>query len=162
MIVRKATEKDSEHIATIAITTWVDTYALEGMNSSYSRYIMNRFTPENIALQIQQCTVLVAETEFGLCGYAVVSQSDSNKNELETIYILPKFQNQGIGKLFIEVIKSEINGVIWLKCADDNPQALAFYRSCGFIENGVTWFELDGQKYRCLLFEYATSAIPAL
>ena len=154
MKVRKATGKDSYHIATIAIATWVDTYALEGMSTSYSRYIMDRFTPENIALQIKQCTVLVAETEFGLCGYAVVSQSDQNKYEIETIYILPKFQNQGIGKMFVDAIKSKLSGLIWLKCADDNPQALAFYRSCGFIEHGVTWFELDGNKYRCLLFEY--------
>lgn len=154
MRVRKATEKDSDHIAAIAITTWVDTYASEGMNTSYSRYIMDRFTSENIELLINQCDVLVAETEFGLCGYAVVSQSNSNKYEIETIYILPKFQNQGIGKMFIDTIKSEIKGRIWLKCADNNPQALAFYRNCGFIETGVTWFELDGEKYRCLLFEY--------
>lgn len=153
MKVRKATEKDSYHIATIAIATWVDTYAPEGMNTSYSRYIMDRFTPERVIEQINQCTVLVAETEFGLCGYAVISQSDCNKYEIETIYILPKFQNSGIGKMFINVIKAEMKGIIWLKCADDNPQALAFYRNHGFIENGVTWFELDGEKYRCLLFE---------
>ena len=109
MIIRDATEEDSFHIATIAITTWVDTYAPEGMNSSYSTYIMERFTPNNIVAQIKHDTVLVAETDFGLCGYAVVSQSDDKKYELETIYILPRFQNQGVGKKFLDAFKSKFS-----------------------------------------------------
>lgn len=153
MYIREATHNDCYHIASIAIATWVDTYAHMGMSSSYSKYIIERFTPEKITCLVENSLVLVAGTDFGLCGYAVVSETNSSSYEVETIYILPRFQSQGIGRRFIEEIVSRIKGNVWLKCADDNLKALDFYRRMEFVDTDVTWFELDGEKYRCLILE---------
>jgi len=153
MTVRKALPSDGHSISAVAITTWTDTYALEGVNDIYSKYVLNRFTPGNVVALISEHHVYVAESDFGVCGFAVVSEKSDRLFEIETIYILPKLQGRGIGRKFIEVIRADLNGPFWLKCADDNSQALSFYRSLGFEETGVTWFELEGEKYRCLVFE---------
>ena len=153
MNIRRATEEDATNIASVAITTWVNTYAPEGMNDVYSKYILKRFTPASIKKEIGRNFVLVAETAFGIVGYALVSNSEDRKHEIETIYMLPKFQGSGIGKALMDYIVSSYSEALWLKCADNNPQALSFYRSYGFTETGETWFELAGDKYRCLVFE---------
>jgi ribosomal protein S18 acetylase RimI-like enzyme len=127
------------------------------MNTVYSRYALDRFTPEGMAALVERCHVLVAESSFGLVGYAVVSESGAARWEIETVYILPRFQNSGLGRRLIDTIASSFRGLLWLKCGDDNLQALAFYRKYGLAETGVTWFELDGERYRCLVFELCTT-----
>jgi ribosomal protein S18 acetylase RimI-like enzyme len=153
MKIRKAIIEDSELIAAVAIATWVDTYAPDGLDNVFANYVLNRFAPQNIEKLIENNNVYVAETEFGICGYALVSLSDNEKHEIETMYILPKFQGKGIGRKLMNAIKTEYQSDLWLKCADYNPPALSFYRSLGFTETGETWFELAGVKYRCLIFE---------
>ncbi len=156
MFIRNATKKDCEIIASIGITTWVDTYAPEGMNQIYADYALKRFTAKNIAKLIELNDVYVAETKFGLAGYSVVARSSVGKHEIETMYVLPKFRKKGIGRMMLDKITSNIGGEFWLKCADDNLDAIAFYLRLGFIETGVTWFELDDEKYRCLVFELSS------
>lgn len=153
MKIRRANAADAMNIATTAITTWVDTYATEGMNDVFSGYILDRFTPWNITGLIANSCVLVAETDFGLVGFALVSESGAGRWEIETIYILPKFQSSGIGRQLMDAIVAAHDGLLWLKCADYNPKALSFYRRCGFLETGETWFELAGERYHCLVFE---------
>jgi len=153
MNIRGATKNDSKHLSVLAIATWVDTYADEGVNDVFAEYALCRFTPEKMNELIDNSYVVVAETDFGLVGYAVVSGSDDGKREIETIYILPKYQGKGIGQKLMDSIISKIEGDLWLKCADYNPRALNFYRRYGFIEKGETWFELAQKKYRCLIFE---------
>jgi ribosomal protein S18 acetylase RimI-like enzyme len=157
MNIRRATAQDATNIAAIAIATWVDTYAPAGMNDVYSGYILGRFTATNIAELIERNYVVVAETDFGLVGYALVSASGAARWEIETVYILPRFQSFGIGKRLLDTIATSHHGRLWLKCADYNPKALSFYRSYGFDETGETWFELAGERYRCLVFELSTS-----
>ena len=153
MKIRRATTEDAKNIASVAITTWVDTYAPEGMNDIYSEYVLDRFTAENVSALINEHYVLVAETDFGIVGYALVSKSSEAKSEIETVYILPKFQGVGVGKALMDAIVASHNNPLWLKCADYNPKALSFYRNFGFIETGETWFLLAGERYRCLVFE---------
>jgi diamine N-acetyltransferase len=156
MNIRRARAEDAVNIAAVAIATWVDTYASDGMNAIYSGYILKRFTSAHIARLIESSYVVVAETDFGLVGYALVSGPDAGRSEIETVYILPKFQGAGIGKRLIDAIVAAHGGRLWLKCADYNPRALAFYRRYGFDETGETWFELAGERYRCLVFELST------
>jgi len=153
MTIRRATTEDAKNIASVAITTWVDTYAPDGMNDVYSEYVLERFTPVNLSQLIREHYVLVAETDFGIVGYALVSKSPDNKSEIETVYILPKFQGVGVGRALMDAIVSSHNDGLWLKCADYNPKALSFYRNYGFNEIGETWFVLAGEKYRCLVLE---------
>lgn len=156
MNIRRARPEDAANIAAVAIATWVDTYASDGMNDVYSGYILERFTPAHMASLIDSSYVLVAETDFGLVGYALVSGAGAGRWEIETVYILPKFQGTGIGKRLIDTIATSHRGLLWLKCADYNPRALSFYRGYGFAETGETWFELAGERYRCLVFELST------
>lgn len=153
MNVRPATTQDAATISAIALATWVDTYAPNGMNPIYSEYILGRFTPAKVAELIERSDVIVAETDFGLAGYALISASGDNSWEIETLYVLPKLQHRGTGGLLLDALLAHHRGSIWLKCADDNLHALAFYRKQGFIETGETWFALAGAKYRCLRFE---------
>jgi len=153
MDIRLATKSDSKKLATLAITTWIDTYADEGINDVFSEYALSRFTAENMEKLIENNHVIVAESNFGIIGYALVSQPEDGKSEIETVYILPRFQGKGVGQKLMDAIIVNNENDLWLKCADYNPQALKFYRNYGFVEKGETWFELAQKKYRCLIFE---------
>ena len=151
--IRRATPADAPGIAAVAIATWVDTYAVDGVNAIYAEYSLDRFTPRNIECLIERKDLFVAETDFGLVGYGLASASGIGRWELETLYVLPKWQGAGVGKKLLDTIVSHCSGPLWLKCAHDNDNALTFYRRRGFIETAETWFELAGEKYRCLIFE---------
>ncbi|MGN7762156.1 N-acetyltransferase family protein [Paenibacillus sp. 22594] len=87
---------------------------------------------------------LVALQDGELCGYVgfgCPSGMESNRHVCEVnIAVHPRFQRQGIGRELIQAIKSHAaeNGIrkLRLRVLSCNEPALAFYRKCGFVEEG--------------------------
>ncbi|CQR58720.1 GNAT family N-acetyltransferase [Paenibacillus riograndensis] len=87
---------------------------------------------------------LVALKDGELCGYVgfgCPSGMESNRHVCEVnIAVHPKFQRMGIGGQLIEAIKSHAaeNRIrkLRLRVLSCNEPALAFYRKCGFVEEG--------------------------
>ena len=62
------------------------------------------------------------------------------------ISVLPEFQKQGLGKIFLEYIKNQ-----YPKCklvAETDKEALAFYQKCGFTFSAFT-SKYNNLRYRC-------------
>lgn len=153
MKIRIATLSDTRQIAAIGHCVWVDTYATEGVRQSIAEYVLSTFTQENIGREIQSKQVSIFEIDGHIVGYAVLSTSEENA-EIETLYILPRFQGQGLGQQFIQhAIQG--NPSLWLSCWDRNSAAIGFYRKLGFTETGETTFELDGEKHRNVLLTHS-------
>lgn len=83
-----------------------------------------------------------------LVGYAIVLTEKSwrhwSKNRtahLMNLAVDPKFRNQGIGKLLIKRVISDIKRIdaeeIYLEVRVSNTKALAFYKELGFNRTGV-------------------------
>ena len=71
-------------------------------------------------------------------GMAELDVSNSDDVELVHFGLIPRFLNQGIGKLFLQNIISLVwkTGIrrMWLStCGMDHPKAIRFYEAAGFV-----------------------------
>lgn len=125
----------------------------------------NRSTPSQIVWNsreqyLQKCPpesqlVAVIGDEEEICGYLGFDYPTplaSNRHVYEiNIAIHPDYQRRGVGRKLMEAVKelAAERGIrkLSLRVLASNPQALAFYQSCGFVEEGrlVGEFYLDGQ-----------------
>ncbi|HWK21861.1 MAG TPA: GNAT family N-acetyltransferase [Ureibacillus sp.] len=139
MKIREATIEDAKAIAKVQVDTWRTTYKnivpddfLDNMSYEHQESIWVRIIP--------QCYVYVAETTTGRIigfasgGKAVNGEYDDYPGELTAIYILKKYQNQGIGKLLFEKIVKSIDSLgfrsMIIFVLEDNP-AKNFYKAIG-------------------------------
>lgn len=110
---------------------------------------------EDYLLHAPPGSQLVALQNGELCGYVgfgCPSGMESNRHVCEVnIAVDPQFQRQGIGSRLIEAIKQHAadHGIrkLRLRVLSSNEPALAFYRKCGFEEEGrlKEEFYLGGQ-----------------
>lgn len=131
---------------------WTDTYATTGVFDKISEYIHTELTEDKIQEIIKNKTVYVCAEEKYLFGYIVLGAEEDNKIEIETLYVLPRFQGKGIGKLLLEHSLSETK-TYWLSAWELNHKAIEFYFKHGFKETGEMYFDLYGDKIRNLVLE---------
>ena len=83
--------------------------------------------------------IWVVREEGVMIGYAVAEKTP-DMHELRAIYVLPSHHGKNIGgrlmKCALEWLGDEREVVVWV--FTHNKRAIAFYRKCGFVENGNT------------------------
>ena len=154
MEIRKASKFDIDSILAIARCVWIDTYATEGVRQSIAGYVEASFTRSNVLNELDTKEVEVFELKGHLIGYAVLSESDDG-TEVEKLYILPKFQGKGFGKQYTHRVLERYERV-WLTCWERNTSAIGFYTSLGFQEVGESYFQMDNEHHRNVLFKSGT------
>lgn len=94
----------------------------------------------------------IGEEICGCLGFDHPTPLESNRHVYElNIAIHPAYQRLGVGRKLMEAVKqlAAERGVrkLSLRVLASNPGAVAFYRSCGFVEQGrlVEEFYLGGQ-----------------
>ncbi|ODA32972.1 hypothetical protein A8L45_11775 [Veronia pacifica] len=145
MKIRKAQFTDSEALAALCITVWIDTYCSEGIEAAHANYVLDEYTAKNLKQRIVNSTVLVAEVKGSPIGLAILN---GKLGEIETLYVLSRFKGLGAGKALVDELKKHTNLELYLTCWEGNEPALQFYKRIGFMETGETFFELDGKKIR--------------
>ncbi|MEF2968234.1 GNAT family N-acetyltransferase [Paenibacillus sp. M1] len=123
----------------------------------------NHSTPAQIVWNtkeqyLQKCppgSQIVAGIGEDICGYLgfdFPTPLESNRHVYDiNIAIHPGYQRRGVGRVLMEAMKrlAAERGIrkLSLRVLASNPGAVAFYRSCGFVEQGrlVGEFYLDGQ-----------------
>lgn len=149
MEIVKAKESDAAIIAAIGLAVWVNTYSTDGVVEAIANYVANEFTVQNVLAMIRSRNVYLLGKEKSFIGYAVVNSG--GHGELETLYILPRFQRKGYGtQLMRYIINTHKN--ISLSCWEYNTEALSFYSKNGLAECGECYFELEGEKHRNVIF----------
>jgi ribosomal protein S18 acetylase RimI-like enzyme len=83
----------------------------------------------------------IAETDGFAVGYCFSSIDESEKGEIDSLFVLPDHRGEGLGRRFVE------NALGWMKghgCSDihlrvhpGNTEAIAFYWSFGFVTDPV-------------------------
>ena len=156
MEIRKAVESDAANIAAVGMCVWVDTYATEGVFDNISRYVFCEFTKDKIIEVIRKKTVLIVSDDSCLLGYIMLNREQENKVEIETLYILPRFHRNGIGRLLIEEALKSFPKSFWVSVWELNHKAISFYTKIGFKETGELYFDLYGDKIRNIVLEFST------
>ncbi len=153
MLVRKAKAEDAAPIAALAAVVWIHTYAREGIRQEFTDYVSNTFSVAQIEKNLRHKVVWVVENNGHLAAYGALNP-DSSPAEIETLYVLPRFQGQGVGRLLLEAIVAEYASVeltVW----DENSRAIAFYEAFGFRKVGESFFELnENERYRNFRLAY--------
>ncbi|MBL8595040.1 MAG: GNAT family N-acetyltransferase [Devosia sp.] len=98
--------------------------------------------PEAVEVPIEQltsATACVAEIGGGAVGFAIVLPRADGEAELDGLFVDPERQRLGIGRQLVERTKElgRAMGASTLHVVA-NDDAIAFYRSVGFIQTGVT------------------------
>lgn len=97
--------------------------------------------PEAVQVPIEQltpATACVADADGILAGFAIVLPRPDGDAELDGLFVDPAMQRLGIGRRLVERTKAlaRAMGAPTLHVVA-NDDALAFYRSVGFVETGV-------------------------
>lgn len=149
MEIIKATEAHAARITVLAITTWIDTYATDGVRKEIANYVLREITESNIRMKITECSTFVVIKDEHILAFVIFDEKESL---LDTLYVLPRFKRQGLGRLLLEYLKKQY-GSYHLNCWEKNQNAIDFYQASGFREIGEAWFELEGEKHRNIVFK---------
>ncbi len=142
LTIRQAIPADASEIARVEVETWRDTYAgilpdrmLLGMSqrrqaASWTRALATGRDGQQV-LVAQDSTAGVVG--FGSCGRAFASDL-AYDGEVYTLYVLPDFQGQGVGRRLLErlfgvLLRQRLrSALVWVLA--DNP-ARFFYQAMG-------------------------------
>lgn len=110
---------------------------------------------DNYLLHCPPGSQLVAVSGEDLCGYVgfrTPTGLDSNSHVYElNIAIHPTYQRNGLGRRLLQAVKEmaqlEDKTKLRLRVLSSNPGAVAFYKACGFHEEGrlAREFFVDGR-----------------
>lgn len=166
--IRPASPDDALRLGPLAILIWLHTYGKEGISNAMARYVLDNYTPQQCLRRLSspQHHSWVIEQGDHLHGYMTVRHADPHPLwgiEIETLYLQPHLSRQGWGRQCLTLARelaTRLHGRpdVWLSVNQHNLPALAFYQACGLAEVGESYFELDGERHRNLIF---SSALPA-
>lgn len=160
LVIRSADIIDIENITVLKQQVWISTYAVEGIRSEFSNYVLSEFTSKNIRKTIldREKKILIAEIDNHIIGCVEIDFNSKcpipigqNYPEITELYVLERFSGIGVGsELLVEVMavlrKRNITNT-WLTVYHKNERALEFYKKKDFKMIGITEFEMDGNKY---------------
>ncbi len=152
IIIRDATPDDVRAIRDVYYKTWLATYPNDAhgiLKSDIEDRYKHSFSEESIRSGENAIRnipaherVLVAIADGAIVGTSKLKRGE-DRNEMRTLYILPEYQGQGVGKsLFAEALAwwgndkdTQIDTAVY------NSQAIKFYEGLGFVATGETFTE---------------------
>jgi len=147
MVVRPATPEDSRAIATIHVLSWQAAY--QGIVPAQFLASMSIDQREGIwrqRLEHGPPSTWVMEEHGAVLGWISAGPSRdagalSSTGELWAIYVDPKHWRQGVGQRLWDEMEDQLRGsgfsAVTLWVLKENAKALAFYRSNGFVVDGI-------------------------
>ena len=162
-MIRYARKEDASNLAVLSLKVWLETYAIEGIKTEYSKYVLTQFTPTYFEALVRVdsfCSasddvespyrILVCEQDSVLKGYVLInlaSHFDDNSQygfEIEKLYVDGKFKGSGIGRSLLEVVKQNFGHSFWLYTWVEN-ESNCFYTHLGFKQIGQFRFKFSDQ-----------------
>lgn len=147
--IRLCTMDDLHELRSLSISTFCEIFAPMNTAEDMENYLATSFDEAKFLRELSD-----SNTEFffvysgeELAGYMKLneapSQSDVNDKtslEIERIYVLSKYQGEGLGALLmdkaISTARERDKEYIWLGVWEKNEKALAFYKKHGFHKIG--------------------------
>lgn len=159
-MVRIAKAEDCINIAALSIQVWLDTYAVEGIRTQYSSYVLSNFTEDYFLSLLDNIDyrLLVSESDDVLQGFVLVNltshfEDANNGFEIEKLYVHDKFKGQGIGRQLLSEVERNIGENFWLYTWVEN-ESNEFYKHLGFHQIGQLNFEFSGHLIENNVYRY--------
>ena len=147
--VRTASERDLAKVSALLAETWHATYdALYGVDKVSEITERWHSVPAlKTKLERKDSEFVVADNgkELAGMGYVAMSKDRPKTAFLHQLYVLPRYQRQGIGRdMFaeIETCFPDANAML-LEVDPRNEAAVAFYLAHGFVKVGETRHKAD-------------------
>jgi len=163
-VIRETELADLIKLAVLKQQVWISTYATEGITDEFSSYVLSEYSVENVKSTIadNRRLIFLATNHECVIGCAeIILSPESPVNsvepciEISTIYVLEKFQGEGIGKKLLFKCISKIKQLgynkVWLTVYHKNYKAINFYTKQNFNYIGETVFILGNEKYKNLI-----------
>lgn len=139
IVIRSWQEADLPSVRRITWQSWISTYVSFIPESDLKSYFDIHYT-EDALLSIFNDPFsqgFVAERDHQIAGYArIFFNRDENRLYVPSLYFLPDFQGQGMGRQLLEAAEEYAaeKGLdeLWIGVMLKNNQALVFYRKVGF------------------------------
>ncbi|KAI8916719.1 acyl-CoA N-acyltransferase [Powellomyces hirtus] len=153
--IREATAADAASLATLARTTFDQTFrgVRDNKDSDIDACIAESFSPAIQLQEIQAHTFFIACRDGKDIGYIMLKlgtsepclQGPEPRAELARLYVLAEYKGQGVGKdLYAACLaRAQEKGCksIWLGVWEYNDAAKAFYTGRGFRKRGEHVFQ---------------------
>lgn len=162
-MIREANEEDCINLAGLSLDVWFNTYALDGINTAYSKYAISTFTRQNFIKIIHDSKyrLLVNTEEIYLRGYALINlesfyEGVENGFEINKLYVHSPFQGKGIGKDLLSEVRKRYGEQFWLHTWVHN-KSIGFYKKYGFKDIGKYVFMLGEEKIENRVLCYSST-----
>ena len=139
IVIRPWQKGDLATIRRITWQSWISTYSSFIPESDLRSYFDINYTEASLLTVFDDPSmqVFIAETDNHIVGYArLFYNRDENRLYVSSLYLLPDFQGQDIGRRLLEAAEGYAaeKGVdeLWIGVMVKNRQALVFYRKVGF------------------------------
>jgi ribosomal protein S18 acetylase RimI-like enzyme len=152
----KASSEDAIGIQNVFYTTWLDTYPNDeiGITVDDLKYRNKDLLSDETIGQRSRSIEKIGDNELFLVakiGSDVIGlcylDKDDLRNYLKAMYILPNYQNKGVGKILWSEAKSFLDPSkdTFVDVASYNKRAIKFYEKLGFSDTGK---RLSEERFR--------------
>lgn len=168
LVIRRALPTEADPLARLMERTFRDAFGAankpehvaEHVARSYHRSIQEREIAD------PSLTVLVAEVDGELCGYAHLRETDPPAEitgprpiQLWRFYLDQAWLGKGVAQALMESVKQEARArggkTLWLGVWEENPRGIAFYRKVGFTSVGRFIFHVGEDPQQDLIMTHS-------
>ena len=127
-MIRKAQPEQAEEIREVVVSTISEIYP-----KYYTQEVVDFFieyhSPERIREDISAGKVYIAVADGGIAGTGTI-----NGDNIERVYVLPKYQGTGIGSSIMDFLESGIMKEHEAAVVESSLPAGEFYRKRGYVQ----------------------------
>ena len=153
--IKRVSLDDLEALVTVSQRTFSETFAAHNSEEDMRLYLLRNLSAGNLKAELEDesSEFYFALVDDVVAGYlklkynsGVEGLDDSTNVEIERIYVLKEFQQNGLGRKLVErAVKLAVESgfeYIWLGVWEHNTNAIDFYKYLGFEPFGKQAFIL--------------------
>jgi ribosomal protein S18 acetylase RimI-like enzyme len=165
--IRRGTPEDARALSGFAARLFAETFGPSNRPEDLETYLTAAygFHQQTDELMSDDVVTLLAESQGEMVAYAQVRRGSRVPDcvrgpapvELWRFYVDSPWQGSGLGVRLMSAAMDSARalggGTIWLSVWEQNPRAIAFYRTCGFRDVGTKdfWVGSDRQTDRVMV-----------
>ena len=155
MILNPCHPKDLTLLRQISLETYVETFEAVNTPANMQSYLQQAFNTQRLSDELAEphSQFFLAYKHDQVTGYFKINNgsaqtefNDPNALELERIYVLRRYQGQGLGQQLLNAVINIANEQqkqwLFLGVWEHNQKALAFYQRNGFYRIGQHIFNM--------------------
>lgn len=164
--IRRATAFDNELLVRLGREAFPGNFEGRPEPAGMAAHIDERYNPDIQAAELAHpgSTFFIAYDGSEAVGFARVREdehpppvSSGRALEVHRFYVLRQYWSAGIGRALMTACIDEARArgvdVMWLAAWSENPRAVGFYRSLGFVEVGSQPYVLGDEVHLDFIFE---------